>query len=413
MDRINLCFLNILRCALKGIPLDAPPGLTAAEWEELFQTAKDHRVLPLVFEAVYSLPELKSLPQLPLLKRTVFQQVMLQTRKTADFLALIRSFSLADVHPLVVKGIICRNLYPHPDHRGSSDEDMLTSPEDFPLCHQLLADADLHTTVQGPDLEHSYEVPYRQANGPLYIELHRHLFPPESESYGDLNRFFTDARERAIRETISGVDVYTLGYTDHLFYLICHAFKHFLHSGFGIRQVCDIVMFASAYGDRINWGQMEKNCRRIRAFLFAAAIFRIGTNYLGFDPAGAHMPPSWRNAPVDEEPMLRDLLQSGVYGTSSRSRQHSSRITLDAVAAQKQGRTSRNSAVLSLFPSAEKLQGRYPYLKERPWLLPAAWASRIGIYCRETLTSQDSSAAESLEIGRQRVELLKQYGIIK
>lgn len=413
MNRIDQCFLNILRCALKGAPLESAPGLTEAEWEQLFRTAQDHRILPLVFEAVHALPEMKASPQRPALKQAVFQQVMLQTRKTADFLGLMRSFSQAGIHPLVVKGIICRNLYPHPDHRSSSDEDLLIPPEAFSRCHQLLADAGLHTAIQGTDLESTYEVPYRQANGPLYIELHRHLFPPESESYGDLNRFFTDARERAIRETISGVDVYTLEYTDHLFYLICHAFKHFLHSGFGIRQVCDIILFASAYGDRINWPRIEKDCRRIRAFLFAAAVFRIGANHLGFDPALAHMPASWRNAPVDEMPMLQDLLQSGVYGTSSRSRQHSSRITLDAVAAQKQGRTSRNSTVLSLFPPVEKLQVRYPYLKERPWLLPAAWASRIGTYCRETLTNQDSNAAESLEIGRHRVELLKQYGIIK
>lgn len=33
--------------------------------------------------------------------------------------------------------------------------------------------------------------------------------------------------------------------SDHLFYLICHALKHFYHSGFGIRQVCDILLFAA------------------------------------------------------------------------------------------------------------------------------------------------------------------------
>ena len=57
---------------------------------------------------------------------------------------------------------------------------------------------------------------------------------------------------------------------------------------------------------------------------------------------------------------------------------------------------------------AEKLL----YLKERPWLLPAAWASRMGSYCRDSLMAKPSSAAESLKLGAQRTELLKYYGIL-
>jgi len=413
MDRSELCFLNILRCSLKGIPLDCEPGLTEAEWEQVFRMAGMHHVLPLVFETVYSLPELRGSPLLSSLKRTIFQQVMVQTQKTADFLSLMQALSAAGVRPLVVKGIICRNLYPRPDHRISSDEDVLIDPAQFSLCHRILTEQDLHTSLQPSDMASAYEVPYRQTGGALYIELHRHLFPPESESYGDLNRFFRDVRKKAVCETISGVNVYTLGHTDHLFYLICHAFKHFLHSGFGIRQVCDIVMYAGAYGCHIDWKQLEKNCRSIRALLFAAAVFRIGKNYLGFDPRQARMPDSWQQLSVDELPMLEDLLQSGIYGYSSRSRQHSSSITLDAVAAQKQGRTARNSVLLSLFPSADKLQSRYPYLKERPWLLPAAWASRMGSYCKESFGDKNNKASQSLEIGKQRLELLKKYGILK
>ena len=32
--------------------------------------------------------------------------------------------------------------------------------------------------------------------------------------------------------------------TDHLLCLLCHAYKHFLYAGFGIRHVCDIGIFA-------------------------------------------------------------------------------------------------------------------------------------------------------------------------
>lgn len=41
--------------------------------------------------------------------------------------------------------------------------------------------------------------------------------------------------------------------TGHLFFLICYAFKHSLHSGYCIQQVCDIVLFANQYGQEIDW----------------------------------------------------------------------------------------------------------------------------------------------------------------
>jgi hypothetical protein len=258
----------------------------------------------------------------------------------------------------------------------------------------------------------AYEVPYRKSGGMLYLELHKQLFPPQSEAYGDLNRFFAHVHETAVAEEVFGGTVCTLAPTEHLFYLICHAFKHFLHSGFGIRQVCDIVLFANRFGTQVDWQRVLENCRAIRAEKFAAAIFRIGSNYLVFDEEKAAWPADWREISVDVLPMLEDLLSAGVYGGASMNRKHSSNITLDAVAARKQGRKSRNALLLSAFPSASKLEGRYPYLKKHPYLLPVAWCSRILTYSGELRGSGEQDAAEALKIGNARIELLKTYDIL-
>ena len=412
MDRASQCFLNSLRCAIQSVPLDQEPNLSYQEWDMVFRIAGIHHVLPMVFEAVHGLPELRNYPPLPVLKRNVFHQVMIQTQKTAEFLALNRALSEAGVQPLVVKGIICRELYPKPDHRISSDEDLLIDPSQAELCHGVFEAYGLSTSTQEDLRESAYEIPYRREGGSLYIELHRYLFPPESASYGDLNRFFRKAPSRAVCHRIAGTDVYSLNHTDHLFYLICHAFKHFLHSGFGIRQVCDIILYATAYGTQIQWNQLAKNCHQIRALHFAAAIFRIGQKHLGFDPGKADMPSIWLDISLDEGPMLEDLLQSGVYGGSTINRKRSSNITLEAVAAQKQGRSAHSGLAASLFPGVRSMKGRYPYLNDHPWLLPAAWVTRMGSYCKDALTSKNTDAALSLELGKQRLELLQQYHIL-
>lgn len=415
MDITIKTFLSILKAALVNEQADLDREMLPDEWQKLFRMASIHNVLPMFYEAVYASPSLQqaNLPFVAMVKRQVRQQVMMQTMRTREFLMLNQSLQTEGIRPLVVKGIICRNLYPQPDHRQSSDEDVLIPEEQFAACHQVMTDFGMLTTAGEDEMATAYEIPYRKAGSPLYIELHKHLFPPESDAYGDMNRFFEGVFDRAIPEEIQGNTVYTMAPTDHLFYLICHAFKHFLHSGFGIRQVCDIILYANAYGTRIDWIKVLNNCREIRADKFAAALFQIGSNYLVFDPEQAAYPKAWQEIREDEIPMLEDLLSAGVYGGADMSRKHSSNITLDAVAAQKQGRKAKNAVLTSAFPSAAKLEGRYPYLKKHPWLLPVAWCSRLLTYSKETRNSKDNNAAEALKIGSERIELMKEYGILK
>jgi hypothetical protein len=91
---------------------------------------------------------------------------------------------------------------------------------------------------------------------------------------------------------------------------------------------------------------------------------------------------------------------------------HSSNMTLNAVSAGKKGKHSDGNVIRTIFPSRHSLEGRFPYLRRMPFLLPVAWASRIIGYAKETMTEPDSGASEVLRIGSQRVELLRQYDII-
>lgn len=338
MQHTQQLFLEALKAALKNEQVEWNNKLEAQEWMDLFRMAEVHQILPMIYEAVYRSPAAgQADPQiLAPAKAQMVRTVIMQTQKTGEFEPLYRYLRGEGICPLVVKGIVCRNIYPNPDYRISGDEDLLIRPEDFRKCHDLLHKYGMQTSEQDMDaeeLESVYEVPYGKKGSLIYIELHKSLFPPESEAYGDLNRFFANVHEDAIDIRIDGTDIRTMGYTDHLFYLICHSFKHFLHSG--------------------------------------------------------------------------------IYGNANMSRKHSSNMTLDAVAADKNGKKAGNTVLKSLFPSAKKLEGRYPYLKKHPILLPIAWTDRILKYRKETVAGGDNAAADSVKIGNQRIELMKKYGIIK
>lgn len=412
---LNQIFLKILKHALRGEKAVGCETLTADQWKRLFAMARIHSVVPMFYEAVYDVPTVKNeMADLMLLtKRMVVQQVMTQTMKTADFLALNEKLQDAGIKPLVVKGIVCRDLYPNPDHRPSGDEDILIQPEQFELCRKIMTEFGMTTEFEEEKMAAAYEVPFRKADSPLHIEVHKHLFPPESEAYGYMNYFFVDAFERAIKMEIQGHTVYTLEYTDNLFYMLCHALKHFIHSGFGIRQVCDIIMFAMHYGQHIDWDRIMRNCKAINADYFVASLFKIGRIYLGFDPDAACWTEAWKNLDVDETAMLVDLLSGGLYGDASMSRKHSSNITLDAAKAQRRGKKSKTSVAAALFPPKESMVENYPYLKKHSYLLPAAWLSRIIKYAGERPARKGNNAMASLKIGHDRVKLMEQYKILK
>lgn len=408
MQTFQTYFLSALRAALNNQTVSWE-SVSSSDWRALFQLAQQHKVGPMIYEAVCHCPAAKQMPELMRAwKRQTLQQVLVQTQKTTEFLRLYAALREHGITPCVVKGILCRRLYPNPDERVSADEDLFVAPEQFAACHAFLLNYGMRPTVQQPDLQTQFEVSYQKTDSPLYLELHQQLFSPDSVAYGDWNRYFAQIHTQPVENFVDGVLLRSMQHTDHLFYLLCHALKHFMHSGFGIRQVCDIVLYANTYGAQIQWKKIVKQCQEIYADIFAAAVFRIGEKYLTLDCEKACLPECWKSMKLDETAMLEDLLDSGIYGGASGIRKHSSTMTLHAVAAQKHGKQKRMQILRTVFPTARELQGRYSYLQDKPFLLPLAWGDRLLHYRKESHT-----AVRSIQIGQRRTELLQQYGILK
>ena len=115
----------------------------------------------------------------------------------------------------------------------------------------------------------------------LHIELHRQLFSENSYKYNYLEKIFKNVFKNSNSVEINGVKVKTFSYDEHLLYLICHSTKHFLASGFGIRQLCDLVMFVNCYGKEINWEYIWINLERLNLMTFVLNLMDIGVKYLG------------------------------------------------------------------------------------------------------------------------------------
>ena len=405
---VQQLLLDATGAALQGKSV-AWVEVSPEQWKSLMALAAAHKLLPLVVEAAYRSTAAAGWADFAMWKRQAIQQVKSQALRTGAFLELFDALRQAGLHPLVVKGILCRSLYPKGDHRPSGDEDLLVSGSEFlPCCRAL---QDLGMVPDKPYSADTAEVGWRKPESPLYLELHQNLFSPDAGAYGSLEVCFAGALDRAVEYPVTGgKTVLSLDPQDHMLYLLLHAYKHFIHSGFGIRQICDIGLWAVRYRERIDWERLSSQCAGVRARTFAASVFQIGRKHLGIP---LELPEIWQRIPVDCEPMLLDLLQAGVYGSADRSRLHSATVTLSAVEAQRKN-VRPSGLIPTLFPPKKSLEGSYPVLKKHPYLLPGVWCARIAKYGKETLTSrQDNSAAKSLRIARERIGLLKKYDIIE
>ena len=409
MVEVQLQFLEILQAAIQGRKCRI--RLSTKQLQEVCRIAREQYVLPMICEALHPGTGLNKRIYRNCCREAVESSVV-QVIKSREILPVYRTLCANGLHPLVVKGMVCRQLYPHPEERLSVDEDILIPAGEMEQCDRLLKSMGLQPDPEAPAGNSSYEAAYYDRQKGLYLEVHAFLFDPDSELFSDWNAFFSGCFEQPRKLVIYGTEIYTLPDTDHLFYLILHVLKHFLHSGFGIRQVCDICMLSCANAGSIDWEILRKRCGKVHAIPFVTAIYQIGCRYLLSETKADILRSRWpMEGEQNTEALLSDILEGGITGNASLNRLHSSGITLQAA----MGKGDKTNRILhTVFPSAKELSKRYPYLEKAPVLLPAAWFSRLADYLRESRSSEKGAgnASETVRIAEERIRLLSQYGLL-
>lgn len=395
--------------AIKGV-IDGHSVKLAQVSEEdvrsLIRAADQQKLLPVAVEALHRCQLAESREDYRAYKRAARIQVIQQTQRGLELLDIYGKLKKAGITALVVKGCVCRSVWPKGDLRISADEDIYVRDADFLRACAVFRDCGLVSEERADPLT-DFEIGWRNPASTLYIELHRMLFAPK---YRELQEFFDNVFDSAREYEVEhgAAKVWSMAPQDHLLYLLLHAYKHFIRSGFGIRQVCDIGLWANRYADEIDHQSLMRDLEKAHALYFAAAVLAIAREDLGID---LQLPSDWDRLRVDRGPMLRDLLDAGVYGASTMSRQHSAPMLQEAVAASREER-KRTGLLRRVFPPKEKLLRDYPELKEHPARLPVVWLKRLAKYRKETKNDEKNSALESIRIAREREELLRCYHII-
>ena len=396
----------------KSVHENAEVFSTPVDWPAVFTLAKNHNVLPLIFEAASEYEDFVNSPNYQTYMTISMQWIMRQARHTEEFLSLYRAFLAEDLHPIVMKGLVCRQLYGElADHRPSGDEDILIEKKDFGKAKNVLTNQgykiELDDVTEG-QIDELQEISfYGSGADGLYIELHLnpigHSNPLCSRMNGCFKGVFTNYREF----DVDGVTIRTMNHTDHFLYLVFHAFRHLIAGGFGIRQVLDILLYAEKYGGEIDSDYIKSTVKDFEAELFLSDLIHIGNTYLGFKLKPLRLP----NCP-DE--LLDDLMSNGAFGNGTEAQRSAHELTRAAFSSRGKTKHSNGAKALlnAIFPDKAQMLNQHPELKDKPWLLPKVWVGRWIKFIRLSKGENKNLAIEGMKISHRRTELLKKYKIL-
>lgn len=374
MDKNEDYLLKLLSVAIRG-QHPPEPGDVLVDWEQIFARASAHEVHTLIYP-VLKILSLEKQPPPHLMDRWEKATLISASRQLHyinEAYRVLQLFRNSGIPVIVLKGLFLRELYSEPELRTMGDIDLLIKLPDLDLATSLLITSGYVSKVDnGPIAAFSH-------SHCLNIELHYALF--DSQRFINLCGFQKRVWERSIERVIGGQAVSGLSLEDDLVYLIAHMQSHFLRAGFGLRQVCDLLLFVETYGCEMDWKFFWFILRQTGYDGFAKAIFMIGRQYLGLRMT---IPFLDGQETVDQESviwLLQDIVSGGVYGRKSISR---SMAGLVAAGLHGVGPVDKYDFFRSFwvfvsrvaFPGSIGAGERYAYAGKYPFLRPVAWVHR-------------------------------------
>ena len=225
-------------------------GITAQEWKELYDLAKIHGIVAVVFEIIKNIPKEFSPPR-PLIMSWYahalkIERQMQEREKVSQDLARIMSDNGIGV--TVLKGMAFAEYYPNPYHRESGDLD----------CY-LMGNKDEGDKVlveAGADIK---DAGYKHSNlywKGLVIENHKFITSFDNTARGIRTEKLLQQMIKEATRPIGNSKLLNPGAAFNAIFLVKHAQRHFFKEGICIRHLLDWAFFLRTERYNLQWNEI-------------------------------------------------------------------------------------------------------------------------------------------------------------
>lgn len=338
----ELC--GLLDAALHGKKPDRMPE--SEKMQELLKFADRHSLLPLLYGTINADIKAKS-------RQTVQQSYHLL------FLSrfVVRTLADSGIPSMVLKGCAAAEYYPVPELRKSGDVDLLLKDEKaVEAACRCLEEHGFRRT----DEQHANHHVVCVSPDRIDIELHMTLTEPfdEQRVNGRLAECQAEFFRHCCEAEIMGITLPVPEKPYFAFYLLLHMLQHFLRSGFGLKLLCDWVVFwergcqpeeEQTFLRLVRENGVEGFCGMVTAF--CVSYLGLSEERVAFLTAGE----SRRIKPADLEEFLSEILEAEEFGRSSRERM----VALRGSRVSDFLREFHHQTLLT-YPKAKRQRGLYP-----------------------------------------------------
>ncbi len=232
------------------------------------------------------------------------------------------AFEKADCKVAILKGIATGKYYGKPEKRKSGDVDiLLLEPHKLAQAKEIVISLGCDVKEEQPALHHIV-FNYKKTN--IDIELHTMLVEPFDNN--TINKYVDGLLAECVYHTkyinAFGVRIPALTGAFHAYELLLHMLQHFLRAGFGLKLLCDWVVF---------WNNevMSEEEKEIYLRLviesgvkgFSDMITLICLDYLGLDEKNVvFMDLDQSRRRMDRKAMLLDIFEGEEFGHANKER---------------------------------------------------------------------------------------------
>lgn len=366
---------------LRGAVRKEPVPFEAADWDRVLPAARAHHLEPLIFNGGLEGLRLMPGPVWDELSRSAARAVFREVQQDHAAQMIRERLMTAEIPHVLLRGAVLKGDYPIPG-RVMADLDYLVRVEDYPKIQREMEK--LGGRLEHQDGGHfSFLLPSE-----VLVEFHPNLIYAASPVGTGINPGWQYVRPD------SGPYAQELTEEGFYFNLICHLAYHFFKGGTGVRSILDLWVYRNCRKSQPDRAFVERELERTGLLEFARRAEGLAELWFG---QGEESP--------ELLAMGEYVLASGTYGTTRQA-------VLNALCfAGGKGK----AFCAKTFYSREEMECRFPWLKGRPWLMPAAWClrawravTRHGKHIRQWQEAAKQLSDQEIAAQKKR---LRQFGL--
>lgn len=290
---------------------------TSVDWNKWLVMSKRHSVLSLLYpvceETKGVIPES--------IQNAVQKEAIGITKQSYRLLFLSKYLTTkireAGISVVLLKGVATAFFYPVPEYRKSGDVDLLlTDSSKLEECCAILEKCGCIRKSRQDALHHVAFI----AEGGIEVELHTLLAEPYDNRKINkyLERLVPECANQVRETKIMGVNLPILNSGYHGYELLLHMLQHFLRAGFGLKFLCDWVVFWSREHSVEECALYLRLIRESGMKGFSDMVTMTCCQYLGLSEASV----VWMELgqDYDTEEFMREVLEAEEFGHSTADR---------------------------------------------------------------------------------------------